>query len=145
MPKHLDGVVIGVDFDGTVVTKNYPYIGKSIGAEQYLIQFIEDGAKIVLWTVRDGVELDDAVKWYSDRNINLYGINKNLAQEELSNSPKAHCHIYIDDQAIGVPLKIDYKLSDYPFVDWERVYQIVYERMKFAVDLKIRKKKEHIC
>ena len=51
----------------------------------------------------------------------MFGINENPTQKRWTNSPKVYTHMYIDDAALGCPLKMDLNLSDRPFVDWEIV------------------------
>ena len=57
-------MVIAVDFDGTIVEHKYPAIGKERPfAVATLKQLMEDGHKLVLWSVRTGELLDEAVAW----------------------------------------------------------------------------------
>ena len=114
-------MIIGLDFDGTVVTHEYPNVGKDIGAVPVLKSWIKEGHKIVLNTMRSGKELEDAVKWFEDNGIPLYGVNRTPGQRRWTTSPKVHAHLYIDDCGYGVPLKKDLTLSPRPFVDWNQV------------------------
>lgn len=116
---------ICVDFDGTCVTHEYPFIGKDIGAVPVLKQLTEEGHKLILFTMRDGKELQDAVNWFKDNEIPLYGVQRNPTQDSWTDSPKAYGQLYIDDAALGAPLKVDKKLSDRPFIDWEKVKGIL--------------------
>lgn len=65
--------------------------------------------------------LTDAVNWFKENEIELYGINENPSQKEWTRSPKAYGHLYIDDAALGCPLEVNKELSDKPFVDWKAV------------------------
>ena len=69
----------------------------------------EDGLKSVLQ-----LKLDEY-------GYELYGANENPSQKSWTNSPKVYAHMYIDDAALGCPLKMDLNLSDRPFVDWDGV------------------------
>ncbi len=61
-------MTIAVDFDGTIVTHEYPRIGKEIPfATDTLRQLIKDGHRLVLWTVREGELLQEAVGWCRER------------------------------------------------------------------------------
>lgn len=114
-------MIIAVDFDGTCVTHEYPKVGKNIGAEYVLKALVNNGHKIILWSMRSRMEddLKDALNWFKEYDIPLYGINENPGQT-WSISPKAYAHIYIDDAALGCPLI--YPESDTrPFVDWIEV------------------------
>lgn len=123
-------MIIAVDFDGTVVTHEYPNMGQDIGATQYLLAAVDLGAKLILHTVRDGKELEDAVQWFERRGIALYGVNDNPNQHEWSTSRKIHANLFIDDLAFGVPLVVNNK--DRPFVDWNQVGPAVLSRITEA-------------
>lgn len=112
---------IAVDFDGTCVTHEYPRVGKDIGAVPVLKKLVDSGHHIILNTMRSGKELVDAVQWFADNDIPLYGANENPTQKEWTLSPKVYAHLYIDDAALGCPLRFDRAVSSRPFVDWEVV------------------------
>lgn len=116
---------ICVDFDGTCVTHEYPFIGKDIGAVPVLKQLTEEGHKLILFTMRDGKELDDSTNWFIKNDIPLFGVQRNPTQDNWTDSPKAYGQLYIDDAALGAPLKVDKELSDRPFIDWEKVKGIL--------------------
>lgn len=107
---------IAIDFDGTVVQHKYPNIGEDIGAKPYLKALIRNGHKLILNTMRSGKELDDAIVWFKVNNIELYGINENPSQKEWTSSPKVYAQLYIDDAALGIPLRDD--LGERPYVNW---------------------------
>lgn len=109
------GKVIAIDFDNTMVLDDYPKIGQDNPmAVDTMKLMLERGHKIILYTIRQGEELDAAVKWCEDRDIELYGINKNKAQSSWNKSPKIYAHYYIDDKNIGIPLKNG-------AVDWDKL------------------------
>ena len=112
---------IAVDFDGTCVTHEYPRVGKDIGAVPVLKKLVDSGHQLILNTMRSGKELVDAVQWFADNDIPLYGANENPTQKEWTLSPKVYAHLYIDDAALGCPLRFDRAVSDRPFVDWDVV------------------------
>lgn len=112
---------IAIDFDGTCVTHDYPRIGKEIGATKVLKRLVEAGHKLILNTMRSGKELKEAINWFKENDIELYGANENPTQKRWTKSPKVYAHLYIDDAALGCPLKMDLNISDRPFVDWEVV------------------------
>ena len=114
-------MIIGIDFDGTCVTHDYPRIGKEIGAIEVLKRLVEAGHKLILNTMRSGKELQDAVNWFNENGIELYGANENPTQKRWTQSPKVYAHLYIDDAALGCPLRMNSDLSERPFVDWEVV------------------------
>ena len=118
-------MIIGVDFDGTCVTHEYPEIGRDIGAEPVLKELVGAGHKLVLWTMRSGEYLQEAVNWFEERGIPLFGVNTNPEQASWTSSPKAYCHLYIDDAALGVPLRVSSK-ERRAYVDWEKVRAMLF-------------------
>jgi hypothetical protein len=117
-------VVIAVDFDGTCVTHDYPYIGSDIGAVPVLRELVDAGYNLVLNTMRSGRLEKDAVKWFKENNIPLYGVNCNPDQKSWTSSPKVFADLYIDDAALGIPLKTT-QTSTRPFVDWVAVRELL--------------------
>lgn len=119
-------MVIAVDFDGTCVTHEYPEIGKDIGAAEVLKYICENDHKIILYTMRDNTmeegrwELNAAIDWFEDRKIPLFGVNRNMAQT-WSTSRKVYANYYIDDAALGTPLKNGH-------VDWVAMVVLLLER-----------------
>lgn len=121
---------IAVDFDGTCVTHEYPKVGKDIGAVPVLKKLTDGGHKIILNTMRSGKELADAIKWFIDNDIPLFGANENPTQKSWTSSPKVHANIYIDDMALGCPLTFDHGISSRPFVNWVMVEEILEKTIK---------------
>jgi hypothetical protein len=97
-------MIIAVDFDGTVVDHRYPEVGPDVpGAVEALHKLVNASHVLILWTMRSGERLIEAVRWYSDNGLPLFGINNNPNQL-WTTSPKAFAHVYIDDAAYGCPL-----------------------------------------
>jgi len=118
-------MIIGIDFDGTCVTHEYPEIGKDIGAQLVLKKLTEAGHQLILYTMRSCSRLEDAEKWFADNGIPLLASNINPTQHKWSKSPKVYCHLYIDDAALGVPLLFNENYSKRPFVDWSKVEEFL--------------------
>ena len=118
-------MVIAIDFDGTCVAHEFPKVGKDIGAVPVLKELVEKGHKIILYTMRshpDKNTLQDAINWFKENGIPLWGINENPKQKEWTSSPKIFANIYIDDAALGTPLKYDEDGAlSRPYVDWNRM------------------------
>ena len=112
--------VIAIDFDGTCVTHEYPYIGSDIGAVPVLKELTDAGYRLILNTMRSGKSEKEAVAWFKQNDIPLFGVNKNPEQRSWTSSPKVYANLYIDDSALGIPLTTS-DLSIRPFVDWVRV------------------------
>ncbi len=138
-------MIIAIDFDGTCVTHHFPKVGKDIGAVPVLKSLVNAGHKLILFTMRcdhdfepsgnqpesnypAGNYLTDALNWFKQNNIPLYGIQTNPEQSKWTSSPKAFADLYIDDSALGIPLKFTYRLSTRPYVNWPIVLQLLKQR-----------------
>ena len=119
----VNSMYIAIDFDGTCVTHDYPRIGKDIHAVNVLKRLVANGHKLILNTMRSGKELDEAVNWFKEHNIELFGANVNPTQKSWTDSPKVYAHLYIDDTALGCPLRHDSWMCKSPYVDWVKVRQ----------------------
>jgi len=131
-------MTINIDFDGTCVSHEFPKIGKDIGAQRILKKLTDNGHQLILFTMRSdrlkkgrtgdkmikdvtGTFLTDAVNWFKENDIPLYGIQKNPTQEIWTTSPKSYAELMIDDSALGCPLKFDPKISKRPFANWDEI------------------------
>lgn len=135
----MNKIIIAVDFDGTCVTHEFPKVGRDIGAAPVLRRLVANGHKLILFTMRSNVVnpesenpdihlssgnyLDDAVNWFKENDIELWGIQTNPQQSTWTSSPKAYAQLYIDDAALGCPLI--YSLHERPFVNWNKVEQML--------------------
>jgi hypothetical protein len=75
--------------------------------------------------MRCSKELDEAINWFKERDIPLYGINEDPGQKEWTQSPKVFANLYIDDAALGAPLMFDETISDRPFIYWKMVERLL--------------------
>ncbi len=133
-----------IDFDGTVVTHEFPHIGKDIGAVPVLKALVKNGHRLILFTMRSdivnptggdteihlesGNYLTEAVQWFKDRDIPLYGIQTNPTQHTWTTSPKAYGQLMIDDAALGCPLRFNRRVSERHYVDWVTVWSMLKRR-----------------
>jgi len=63
-------MIFCIDFDGTITELGYPEIGKEkIKAIETIIRLQRAGHKIVIWTVREGKRLKEAVEWLKSRGV----------------------------------------------------------------------------
>ena len=70
-------MTIAIDFDGTIVEHRYPKIGNEIPfATDTLKMLIKDRHRLILWTVRAGKLLDEAVEWCRERGVEFYAVNR---------------------------------------------------------------------
>ena len=120
--------IICVDFDGTCVMHEYPRIGEEIpNAVNVLKKLNENKVKIILWTIRSGEYLLEAVNWFVEREIEIWAVNKNPNQRFWSKSPKAYAPVYIDDAALGCPLIPPTDENSRPFADWYEIEKLLVE------------------
>lgn len=123
--------IIAVDFDGTVVTHEFPLVGKDIGAAGVLRELRDHGHRIILFTMRsrknhDVDYLADAINWFHDNGISLWGINNNPEQHSWTHSVKPFANLYIDDMALGAPLKT-IEGSERKAICWKTVREMLVE------------------
>ena len=117
-------MIIALDFDGTVVTHEYPYVGEDIGAVPVLKELTDAGHQLILFTMRSGKLLDEALAWFERNGIELFAVNENPEQKSWTSSVKVHANIYIDDCALGCPIRFEDGVRR-PFVDWQKVREIL--------------------
>ncbi|MEQ9299863.1 MAG: hydrolase [Cyclobacteriaceae bacterium] len=97
-------LVIAVDFDGTIVDHEYPRIGaEKLFAFQTLRALQDKGHRLILWTIRDGKTLEDAVEYCRSNGIEFYAVNETFPNEgfEVGQSRKVNADIFIDDRNVG--------------------------------------------
>ena len=117
-------MTIAVDFDGTIVEHQYPLIGKEKPfATATLRQLIAEGHKLILWSVREGKLLDEAVAWCNERGVHFYAANADLDEDACDHpgtkhfSRKIKVDLFIDDRNIG------------GLPDWGVIYALIHDRM----------------
>ena len=118
-------MIIAIDFDGTVVEHKYPEIGEERPfATETLKMLIKDHHKLILWSVREGKLLQDAVDWCRERGVEFYAVHKDLPEEKGEDndhfSRKMNADLFIDDRKIG------------GLPDWGQIYQMIKERKTYA-------------
>ncbi len=110
-------MTIAVDFDGTIVTHAYPEIGRPIPFAIETLKKLQEGGKhhIILWSVREGKLLQDAVEYCKQRGLEFYAVNANYPEEEVDkqSSRKVVADVYIDDRNLG------------GLPDWGIIYQMI--------------------
>lgn len=117
-------MTIAVDFDGTIVEHKYPEIGRELPfATETLKMLIREHHKLILWSVREGQLLEDAVNWCRERGVEFYAVNKDYPEEkaELNNhfSRKIKADLFIDDRNVG------------GLPDWGQIYRMVHEKKSY--------------
>jgi len=110
------GLIIAVDFDGTIVEDAYPGIGQErLFAFETLKRLQDDGHRLILWTYRHGKKLDEAVAYCQENGITFYAVNQSFPEEDFKNevSRKIHADLFIDDRNIG------------GILGWGEIYQML--------------------
>lgn len=118
-------MIIAVDFDGTIVQHRYPEIGNEIPfATTTLKMLAKEGHRLILWSVREGRLLDEAVKWCRERGLEFYAVNKDFPEEDVNKnqaySRKLKADMFIDDRNVG------------GLPDWGEIYEMVTKKMTYA-------------
>ena len=98
-------MIIAVDFDGTIVEHKYPEIGRELPfAIETLKKLQQERHRLILWSVREGKLLQEAVDFCRERGLEFYAVNSNYAEETLESnhySRKLKADLFIDDRNLG--------------------------------------------
>ncbi len=115
-------MIIAVDFDGTLVEHKFPEIGNENPDAFDILKLLQgNGHQLILYTMRSGHYLEEAVDYCASKGITFWGVNENPEQETWTSSAKIYAHIYIDDASVGTPMKDG-------SVDWLQVFHILNNR-----------------
>ena len=107
-----------VDFDGTVVVHAYPDTGRPVPHALELMKEYTRKYNVgwILDTMRSGQLLQNAVDYFEENGIRLYGVGINPTQHTWTDSTKAYGIYRWDDNGAGVP-KICEE-GERPYLDW---------------------------
>jgi len=127
-------MTIAVDFDGTLVEHKFPAIGKQKPfAMETVRALIADGHHVILWTVREGKYLEEAVEYCKKHGVEFYAVNSeypNAAWNESAGGRKIRADVYIDDSNLG------------GLPDWSDIYEMItHHRMRHSHSDKHHKSK----
>ena len=117
-------MIIAVDFDGTIVEHRYPSIGRELPfATDTLKKLANEGHRLILWTVREGKLLEEAVQFCRDRGLEFYAVNRDYPEEEKGKnnhfSRKLKADLWIDDRNLG------------GLPDWGTIYEMVHNKLTY--------------
>ncbi|MBQ4161836.1 MAG: hypothetical protein IJD84_02930 [Parabacteroides sp.] len=117
-------MVIAIDFDGTIVKHRYPAIGEELPfAIETLKRLQKDGHKLILWSVREGRLLEEAVSFCRERGLEFYAVNRDYPEEEKERnnhfSRKLKADLFIDDRNLG------------GLPDWDTIYDMVTNKLSY--------------
>lgn len=115
IPNHQK--IVAIDFDGTIVKDEYPKIGPpQLFAFETMKKMEKNGYRLILWTLREGKKLDEAVEFCEKNGLEFYAVNKNYPEEILDAKTlrKIHADLFIDDRNIG------------GFMGWGQIHQLLF-------------------
>ena len=126
-------MIIAVDFDGTIVEHRYPAIGAEIPfAIETLKKLAREQHRLILWTVRKGKLLEEAVEFCRKRGLEFYAVNRNYPEETeeqaIKWSRKLKADVWIDDRNVG------------GLPEWGVIYQLIHNEVTY--DEYLRKNKD---
>ena len=113
-------MVIAVDFGGTIVEHKYPHIGKEIPFAISTLKCLQaEYHQLILWTVREGRLLEEAIAFCRERDLEFYAVNANHPDEETKSyfTPcrKLKADLFIDDRSLG------------GLPDWGEIYEVIHK------------------
>lgn len=101
MEKKKNPFIYAVDFDGTLCDECYPGIGR---AHNHIIDWLimqkRMGAFLILWTMREGERLQEAVAWCAEHGLVFDAVNDNapfMIEWFGCNPRKVFANYYLDD------------------------------------------------
>ena len=117
-------MIIAIDFDGTIVEHRYPQIGRELPfAIETLKKLSAERHKLILWTVREGRLLDEAIEFCRSRGLEFYAVNRDYPEEEQERnnhfSRKLKADLFIDDRNLG------------GLPDWGTIYEMIHHRLSY--------------
>jgi len=118
---------VAVDFDGTIVENEYPQLGKPmLFAFESLKELQKRGFVLILWTVRTGKLLEEAVEFCRQNGVEFYAVNRNHPEEFLDpETPrKLDVDVFIDDRNLG------------GFPGWDKVFSMLCPNEPYEVSQK---------
>ena len=115
-------MTIAVDFDGTIVEHKYPQIGEELPFAVDTLKALQQKHhhRLILWSVREGQLLDEAVAWCRERGLEFYAVNRDYPEETTANNPhfsrKLKVDLFLDDRNLG------------GLPDWGTIYRMITHR-----------------
>lgn len=119
-------MIIAVDFDGAIVENRYPSIGNEIPfAIATLKKLQAEHHLLILWSVREGQLLEEAVEYCRRKGLEFYAVNANYPDEEINSDSSCSCRkvkadFFIDNRNIG------------GLPDWKAIYEMINNRWSYG-------------
>lgn len=137
------GMIIGLDFDGTLFKHvhydKFPAIGEEVPHAFFWLRKFQsqfENLRYILWTMRSGSGLFNAVEEVQMNGLDLWSVNQNPEQHSWTDSMKAYMHCLVDDIALGTPLVHD---DGRPYVDWNQMGPMLHGRIGGFYEMKRRR------
>lgn len=96
--------VIAIDFDGTLVSDEFPEIGeKNLHMFNTCKLLQAHGVKLILWTSRDNENLSAAIEYCKGEGLYFDAVNENIKEVRdmfANDTRKVYADLYIDDRSI---------------------------------------------
>ena len=120
-------MIIAIDFDGTIVTDQFPEVGELVaGAKDAINQLYKDGYTIIIWSCRTGSKKAKAIEFLVKQGVKFHYFNEscfeNLKQYNFVDTRKVYADLYIDDRML-------FKLPT-----WDEIYWIVRDLVPTRAD-----------
>lgn len=115
-------MIIAVDFDGTIVEHRFPEIGPERPGAIRALKRLSSRHKLILWSVRQGEQLAEAVEFCSKRGLEFYAVNSDFPDGNWSDgaSRKIKADLFIDDSNLG------------GLPDWDVIVEMVENHLSFG-------------
>lgn len=111
-------LTLAIDFDGTIVTNDYPEVGTlKPNVVETIQKLYAEGYTILINTCRTGVYEKDAIQCLKKNKIPYHAINENLPEVVMqypAEARKLSADLYIDDRNLG-------GIPD----DWHDIYNMI--------------------
>jgi hypothetical protein len=116
-------LIIAVDFDGTIVFDEFPFIGEPVPESVKILKLLKkEGHKLILLTCREGDHLVAACRWLAAQGLEFDAVNENLPG--LSWEPRKVLYdALVDDRAVACPMR--YMIDGRRCPDWRAVARYI--------------------
>lgn len=93
-------LIIAVDFDGTLCEMKFPDIGEAnVPLVNALRELKKKGHTLILWTCREGKDLEAAIEWCKLHDLEFTYVNTDDKDIQWEPGRKVVADIYIDDRS----------------------------------------------
>ena len=83
---------------------------------------INERHRLILWSVREGKLLEEAVEWCRERGVEFYAVNRDYPEEDIAHtgfSSKVKVDLFIDDRNLG------------GLPDWGSIYRMIHDGVTY--------------